>query len=51
MRKPIGSVHPEMLRITDKFPSELSCAEAAQADPQSIVANVMGGHGRFDNGI
>lgn len=28
MRKPIGSVHPEMLRITDKFPSELSCAEA-----------------------
>lgn len=41
MRKPIGSVHPEMLRITDKFPSELSCAEAAQADPQSIVANVM----------
>lgn len=40
MRKPIGSVHPEMLKITDKFPSELSCAEAAQADPQSIVANV-----------
>ena len=40
MRKPIGSVHPAMLKITDKFPSELSCAEAAQADPQSIVANV-----------
>lgn len=40
MRKPIGSVHPEMMKITDKFPSELSCAEAAQADPQSIVANV-----------
>ena len=39
-RKPIGSVHPEMMKITDKFPSELSCAEAAQADPQSIVANV-----------
>lgn len=39
MRKPIGSVHPEMMKITDKFPSELSCAEAAQADPQSIVAN------------
>ena len=38
MRKPIGSVHPEMMKITDKFPSELSCAEAAQADPQSIVA-------------
>ena len=40
VRKPIGSVHPEMLKITDRFPSELSCAEAAQADPQSIVANV-----------
>ena len=40
MRKLSGSVHPEMMKITDKFPSELSCAEAAQADPQSIVANV-----------
>lgn len=40
MRKPIGGVHPEMLKDTDKFPSELSCAEAAQEDPQSIVANV-----------
>lgn len=29
-----------MLKITDRFPSEVSCAEAAQADPQSIVANV-----------
>ena len=35
-----NKLHPEMLKITDKFPSELSCAEAAQADPQSIVANV-----------
>ena len=40
MRKSIGGVHPEMLKDTDKFPSELSCAEAAQEDPQSIVANV-----------
>ena len=40
VRKPIGGVHPEMLKITDRFPSEVSCAEAAQADPQSIVANV-----------
>ena len=40
MRRSIGGVHPEMLKDTDKFPSELSCAEAAQEDPQSIVANV-----------
>lgn len=38
--KPIGGVHPEMLKDTDKFPTEVSCAEAAQADPQSIVANL-----------
>lgn len=40
VRRPIGGVHPEMLKGIDRFPSELSCAEAAQADPQSIVANV-----------
>lgn len=40
VRRPIGGVHPEMLKITDRFPSEVSCAEAAQADPQSIVANI-----------
>ena len=40
VRRPIGGVHPEMLKVIDRFPSELSCAEAAQADPQSIVANV-----------
>ncbi len=38
--KPIGGVHPELLKDTDKFPTELSCAEAAQADPQSIAANI-----------
>ena len=51
MRKPIGSVHPEMLRITDKFPSELSCAEAAQADPQSDRCQCHGGHCCSDNGL
>ena len=40
VRKSIGGVHPEMLKDTDLFPSEISCAEAAQKDPQSIVANV-----------
>lgn len=38
--KPIGSVHPEMLKSRDRFPSELSCAEAAASDPQSIAANI-----------
>ena len=36
----IGGVMPELLRDTDKFPTELSCAEAAQADPQSMAANI-----------
>ena len=38
--KPIGGVMPEMLKDLDKFPSELSCAEAAQSDPQSMAANI-----------
>ena len=38
--KPIGGVQPEMLRDTDKFPSELSCAEASISDPQSMAANI-----------
>ena len=40
LAKPIGGVHPEMLKIVDRFPSEISCAEAAQEDPQSIAANI-----------
>jgi len=39
--KPIGDVYPDILSDTDKFPSELSCAEAAVSAPQSIVANIM----------
>ena len=38
IRKSIGGVHPEMLKDTDLFPSEISCAEAAQEDPQSILS-------------
>ena len=38
--RPVGKVYPEMLKAPDKFPTELSCAEAAQADPQSIAANI-----------
>ena len=37
IRKSIGGVHPEMLKDTDLFPSEISCAEAAQEDPQSKI--------------
>ena len=41
VQKPVGSVYPEMLRDKgDKFPTELSCAEAAQSDPQSMAANI-----------
>ena len=41
VQKPVGSVYPELLRDKgDKFPTELSCAEAAQSDPQSMAANI-----------
>ena len=41
VQKPVGSVYPELMRDKgDKFPSELSCAEASQSDPQSMAANI-----------
>lgn len=39
--EPIGEIYPDVLTDTDKFPTELSCAEAALSAPQSIVANIM----------
>jgi PRTRC genetic system ThiF family protein len=39
--KPIGDVYPDVLTETDKFPTQLSCAEATVSAPQSIVANIM----------
>jgi len=39
--KPIGDIYPDILSDTDKFPTQLSCAEAAVSAPQSIVANIM----------
>ena len=39
--KPIGDTYPDVLDDTDKFPTELSCAEASVSTPQSIVANIM----------
>lgn len=37
---PVGKVYPDVLTDTDKFPTELSCAEASVSAPQSITANV-----------
>jgi len=37
---PIGSAYPDVLEETDKFPSELSCAEASVSAPQSMAANI-----------
>ena len=38
--RPIGAAYPDVLKETDKFPTELSCAEASVSAPQIIVANV-----------
>ena len=40
VRKPVGGVFPELLKAQDRFPSEISCAEASLADPQSMAANI-----------
>ena len=40
MQKPVGGLYPDVLEITDKFPSELSCAEASISAPQAITANL-----------
>jgi hypothetical protein len=37
---PIGAVYPDILEETDKFPTELSCAEASVSAPQSMAANI-----------
>lgn len=37
---PIGMVYPDVLEETDKFPTELSCAEASVSAPQSMAANI-----------
>jgi hypothetical protein len=39
--KPVGGLYPDVLEKTDKFPTELSCAEASVSAPQSIVATIM----------
>ena len=37
---PIGTVYPDVLVETDKFPTELSCAEVSVSAPQSMAANI-----------
>ena len=39
--KPVASIYPDLLKDTEKFPSELSCAERSVSAPQSIAANVF----------
>ena len=38
--RPVGKVYPDVLTDKDKFPTELSCAEASVSAPQSIAANI-----------
>ena len=38
--RPIGKVYPDVLKEKDKFPTELSCADASLSAPQSIAANI-----------
>lgn len=38
--RPAAALYPEMLQETDKFPTELSCAEASVSAPQSMAANI-----------
>jgi hypothetical protein len=39
--KPAGAVYPDIFEDTDKFPTELSCAEASVSAPQSITAKLF----------
>ena len=41
VQKPVARFYPDILEPTDKFPSELSCAEASVSAPQAITANIM----------
>jgi len=41
LSKPIARVYPDILTDTEKFPSELSCAERSVSAPQTIAANLF----------
>ncbi len=38
--KPVGTLFPDILEETDKFPTELSCADNSLSAPQSMAANI-----------
>ena len=38
---PVAEIYPDILVDTEKFPSELSCAERSVSAPQSIAANLF----------
>ncbi len=39
--KPVGDIYNDILEATDKFPTELSCAEASLSVPQTIATNLF----------
>lgn len=39
--KPLARIYPDILKDTEKFPSELSCAERSVSAPQSVAANLF----------
>ncbi len=39
--KPVARVYPDILTDTEKFPSELSCAQRSVSAPQTIAANMF----------
>ncbi len=41
LSKPVAKIYPDILKDTEKFPSELSCAERSVSAPQTIAANVF----------
>lgn len=41
LSKPVARVYPDILDDTEKFPSELSCAQRSVSAPQTIAANVF----------
>ncbi len=41
LSKPVAKIYPDILKDTEKFPSELSCAERSVSAPQTIATNVF----------
>lgn len=41
LSKPVAKIYPDILSDTEKFPSELSCAEQSISSPQTIAANMF----------